>query len=125
MKTLGTGVLVWGTKNETWGLCESLELSPESEKEAVKDGEGATAGLIYYDMKLKCTGEFTPVSGAVMPVDDDYLAVKGSVIEITPKGETTARKFYIDEFSKKYKKAGAMTFNFTGYNYPKITFPSA
>ena len=45
MKQIGTAVLNPGTSDETWGICESAEVSPEAEKKEINNGEGDTVGL--------------------------------------------------------------------------------
>lgn len=114
MKQIGTAVLNPGTDDETWGICESAEVSPEAEKKEINNGEGDTVGLLYTNCgKIKFSGTFTPLAGQTgTPVTDDDLI--GSELQIGDK------KYYIDSATFSRKKGDVSEFKIEGYYYPKI-----
>ena len=109
-----------GTKDESWGLCDDLDLGQEADKEQIKDGDGDTVGLLYTDVRKKVTGNYTPKATAAVtdpPQDDDLI---GKEITITLHGTGKTIKVVIDDSSIKSKRGGVPTFAMTGYYYAKV-----
>lgn len=120
MKQKGKAVLNPGTKDETWGLCDDVEIALEADKEQVKNGEGDTVGLLYTDLRRKVSGNYTPLAeGAESgPVTKDDLI--GEELELTLPGDKLV-KIIVDEASLKHTRGSIPTFTFSGYIYPAIT----
>lgn len=120
IKYKGKAVLNPGTKDETWGLCDDLEIAHEADKEQIKNGDGDTVGLQYTDLRQKVSGNYTPLVAATEtdpPCKDDLI---GEELTITLHGTGKSIKIIVDDASIKYKRGGVSTFAISGYYYPKL-----
>ena len=118
MKQIGKAVLYPGTADETWGLCETAEVSPEGEKKEINNGEGDTVGLIYTNTgRKKFSGTYTPLAaGAETVTADDII---GSEMTVT-FAEGVTYDIYIDTATLTRKKGDVPEFKIEGYYYPEI-----
>ena len=118
MKQIGKAVLYPGTEDETWGLCETAELSPEANKKEIDNGEGDTVGLLYSNAgRKKFSGTYTPLAaGAATVTADDII---GSKMTVT-FAEGVTYDIYIDTATLTRKKGDAPEFKIEGYYYPEI-----
>jgi hypothetical protein len=120
MDQIGIGLLAAGTKDETWGLVEDLTIGLESEKEAVKNGDGDTVGILYTDKRKKVSANYTPLAvaqGGTTPVTEDDLI--GQQLEIKTFSTSTLT-FLVEGAELKLKKGGACTWAVNGYYYPNV-----
>lgn len=125
MDAIGIAVLAVGTKDEAWGLVEDLSLALESEKEAVKNGEGDTVGVIYTDKRRKVSGNYTPLAvaeGGTTPVTDTDLIGKTLTVK-TMNAEDV--DIIVEGAELKLKKGTASTWAVNGYIYPNVAVEAA
>ena len=101
-------VLNPGTDDETWGICLQSEISHESNKHEIQNGEGDTEILMYTDAgRMKYSGTFVPLSD-VTAEPGDTLSVGGMTITI-------------DSVTKTRKRGDVPEFKIEGTYYPLIT----
>lgn len=117
----GTAVLNPGTEDMRWGLCTDFERSLEADKEQVKQGDGATVGLLYTDPRTKYSCTYTPLAAATEadPPLEDAEALIGKLVTVKePSG--TEVSFYIDSATLTGKQGGVPTFKLEGYKYSQV-----
>lgn len=120
IKQLGIAVLNPGTIDETWGLCDDLEVAQEADKENIKNGEGDTIGLLYTDSRKKIAGNYTPLDGVEnAPVTKEDLIGETLILTVHGTGQTIS--VCVDEASVKYTRGTVSTFAISGYYYPYLT----
>jgi len=118
VQTVGVAPLKWGTHNETFGYAENISFTPEADIEELKQGDGTTVGLIISNPRLKFSGEWTPISGATLPVSS-LIAWVGSILSVTdPLG--TTYQIVVSGGSEKYAKAKSMTYGIEGTHWPSV-----
>lgn len=119
MKQCGKAVLNPGTVDETWGLCDDIEIAQEADKEQIKNGEGDTVGLLYTDQRRKVSGNYTPLAAGATggPVVKEDLI--GEELELKLPGDKTI-KVRVDDASLKHTRGSVPTFTFSGYHYPNV-----
>lgn len=118
MKQIGKAVLYPGTADETWGLCETAEVSPEGEKKEINDGSGDTVGLLYTNNgRKKFSGTYTPLAAGSETVTADDII--GSKMTVT-FAEGVTYDIYIDSATLTRKKGDVSEFKIEGYYYPEI-----
>ena len=119
-KQVGTAVLNFGTKDETWGLVDSLTVKYQAEKEEHKDGDGNIVSVVYHGAKLAISGSFTK------------LAAVGAGASTLKSGDTLTFKLdgtntivaIVDSWSDEYKRATASVRSFEATFYPDLTASS-
>ena len=118
MKQIGKAVLYPGTADETWGICETAEVSPEGEKKEINDGSGDTVGLLYTNNgRKKFSGTYTPLAaGSETVTADDIIGSKMTV----NFAEGVTYDIYIDTATLTRKKGDVSEFKIEGYYYPEI-----
>lgn len=118
MKQIGKAVLYPGTEDETWGLCETAEISPEGNKKEIDNGEGDTVGLLYTNTgRKKFSGTYTPLAAGSETVTADDII--GSKMTVT-FAEGVTYDIYIDTATLTRKKGDLSEFKIEGYYYPEI-----
>ena len=118
MKQIGKAVLYPGTEDETWGLCETAEISPEANKKEIENGEGDTVGLLYTNNgRKKFSGTYTPLAAGESTVTEDDII--GSKMTVT-FAEDVTYEIYIDSATLTRKKGDVSEFKIEGYYYPEI-----
>jgi len=118
MKQIGKAVLYPGTEDETWGLCETAEVSPEPNKKEIENGSGDTVGLLYTNTrKKKFSGTYTPLAaGAETVTAEDLIGTKMPVTF----SENDTLEIYIDTATLTRKRGDVPEFKIEGYYYPEI-----
>ena len=118
MKQIGKAVLYPGTEDESWGLCETAEVSPEAEKTEINNGEGDTVGLLYTNNgRKKFSGTYTPLAAGASTVTADDII--GSKMTVT-FAEGVTYEIYIDTATLARKRGNVSEFKIEGYYYPEI-----
>ena len=83
---------IWGVPDAAYGKGQSLDIDNNGEKAELKDGNGNTVAVAYYDdkktiaytVKITDATQFTATRGSVVTVDgvtgilDDYKLVKSN-----------------------------------------------
>ena len=120
MKQVGIATLNPGAPDQTWGKCRNFEVADEAEKEPLLDGNGDTVGVIFSDLKKKCSGEFTPLAGQEnSPAADEDLI--GKTLEVTMHGENATKyTVVVESASTSYEQGKSAKFKFEGYCYPHL-----
>lgn len=110
---IGSGIATvdYGTKDETWGLCETREEEQTSEKKEVKNGDNDTIGVIYSDKKRKVTGTYELLTPGPANVSD----LVGKQLELE-NGDS----ILVDSCKLTSKRGENKTFSFDGTIYPNV-----
>ena len=123
MKQIGAACLFPGTPDETWGYCESQDISPEAEKSEIKDGSGDTKGVLFTDVgKKKFDGTYTPLATAGTN-DPPKLAADdliGKTLTVHVDNGTSTLTIVVETASFKRKKGDVSEFSIGGYYYPEL-----
>ena len=123
MKQIGAAVLFPGTPDETWGYCESQDISHEAEKTEIKDGDGDTKGVLFTDVgKKKFDGTYTPLAAAGSN-DPPKLAATdliGKTLTVHVDGGTDTLVIVVENAAFKRKKGDVSEFSISGYYYPEL-----
>ena len=114
MKSVGIATLNPGAPDETWGKCRNLEVTPEGDKEPIKDGAGDTVGVLYTDIRRKLTGEYTPLVEAGSTISDGTEMV-GKTLSVNGVSAL------IDTASMRRESGKAATYKIEGYVYPNLS----
>ena len=118
IKQVGIATLNPGAPDQSWGKCRNFEVANEAEKEALMDGEGNTVGLIFSDIKTKCSGEFIPLaSGGTTLTESDLI---GRKLDISMHGGGGGYSVVVESASMSYEAGKSAKFKFEGYCYPQL-----
>ena len=123
MKQIGAAVLFPGTPDETWGYCESQDITPEAEKKEIIDGNGDTRGLLFTNVgRKKFDGTYTPLATAGTN-DPPKLAAEdliGKTLTVRVDNGTSTLTIVVETASFKRKKGDVPEFAIGGYYYPEL-----
>ena len=126
-KQVGVAVLYPGTPNETWGYCETQDISHEAEKTEIKDGAGDTRGVLFTDVgKSKVDGTYTPLAtaGSNDPPKLSASDLIGKVLTVNVHNSSTMT-IVVENATFKRKKGDVSEFSITGYHYPELVTSGA
>lgn len=115
----GQAVLNWGTKDETWGYAEAVEVEQVGNKTPVQRGDGDTTGTIHSDLQKKVTGNYEVLAGAIATDPPEDNALVGKTITIKTKGTETI-DVIVDSSKVAYKRGAITAWSFEGYYYPNL-----
>lgn len=123
IKQVGTAVLYPGTPDEVWGYCETQDVTPEAEKEAIRDGSGDTKGVLFSDIRTKFDGTYTPLAAAGTTDPPKLTAgdLIGKTLTVHVDGGSDTMTIVVESASFKRKKGGVSEFTISGYHYPGLT----
>ncbi|MFA5172722.1 MAG: hypothetical protein WC426_14260 [Sulfuriferula sp.] len=115
---VGSAVIGWGTKDETWGVYENISVKYSAEKEEHKNGIGDIYAATYHGHKVTISGSFVKrattggLAAASVKIGDSITFALD---------ESTSIVGYLDSYGDELKQGATTTHSFEATFYPAMS----